>query len=333
MSKRQWLQFIISITGLFLSPLAAGHAAEKCVTKPNGPATHGQHWYYHRINNRLCWYLDEAGLPVTQHAPDQKQGPAAKADAQAAPATRPQRPQQARVQPAPQERAQQMRGQLSAAGNSSTAPSDGNVSANAAQPVRPDVAASSGTPDFLWPDPPPPPAQTASAGDLPSVSSAGANETSDPPRPADYHLATGAIERQPPTHEQAPAQPAASLIATTSEPTEDYSVFTLFLILIAGLAGGTALYVLARWRRLRSVDDLRPPVWARVVSLNAPIPRIRLRQSLASSHAPEEQAPPLVPADHTEQLARALQDLADRLRGQHAAVNKVPNRSARQRPL
>ncbi len=58
--------------------------------------------------------------------------------------------------------------------------------------------------------------------------------------------------------------------------------------------------------------------------LDAPACRDQLRRlTLSGEHLP---APPLVPADHAEQLARALQELADRLRAQsHAAPSLVPD--------
>jgi hypothetical protein len=60
MPNRKWLPgVLLLIAGLAASSLASARAADKCLAKPNGPAPHGQHWYYRsdHVHKRQCWYL------------------------------------------------------------------------------------------------------------------------------------------------------------------------------------------------------------------------------------------------------------------------------------
>jgi hypothetical protein len=339
MSKRQSLQTVIIIAGIFLTSHASARAAEKCLAKPSGAPPSGQHWYYHHVNKQTCWYLREEGLPVSRHASETKAQHAQAQHTQAAPATA---TAQARPEAAPAQKAnpqataaaqpkpaEQAPAQAAAAKPAPDAPAETTSSADAAPSPWPAPQ----KPDFVWPDPPamPPAAQSAAAGDtVPVPGGAGANATSDSPPTADSHRATDAADPTPPAPVRAaatPEKPAPQMAALSRAAEDDFAV-TLFVLLFAGLVVAGSIYaVVRRRRRLRLEDDERPPIWARIVSSNAPVPRIRRREPDARTQAPQEQlaAPPLAPDDHNEQLARALQALADRLRAQPAAGAPAPD--------
>jgi hypothetical protein len=68
-SSKQWRRITLSallvfvVAGLVLTGRVSGAETDECISKPNSPATQGNHWYYRtdRVNNRQCWYLAEEG--------------------------------------------------------------------------------------------------------------------------------------------------------------------------------------------------------------------------------------------------------------------------------
>ncbi len=54
---------VFLVGGLVFTGQASGAETDECISKPNFPATQGNHWYYRtdRVNNRQCWYLAEKG--------------------------------------------------------------------------------------------------------------------------------------------------------------------------------------------------------------------------------------------------------------------------------
>ena len=107
------------------------------------------------------------------------------------------------------------------------------------------------------------------------------------------------------------------------------------MLLFAGLAiGGPTLHYAQRRRRAFEASAFRPPPWARVVALNAPIPRIRvpLPRARKDEPAPRSAAIPRAPADHTERLAQTLQQLADQLRTQQEPAPGIVPQPGRHAP-
>ncbi len=316
MSERKSLPVaLLLIAGLSASTIAGARADDKCLVKPNAPAPQGQHWYYrHDHAKRQCWYLREQGLPVRKHAPQAETKPAPQA------AARPTVPQDAQPQPVATTAAPPADGKFSAA----AAPvpfldvTNLSIRATAARPAQPAARVASPQSADAGDDPPPARGHVAAG-------------VSDPPPAADKPVATGAIDgpspagdrvRKPPQRAAAPL-PAPAPIEAAAEP--GYA-FALFMLLFVGLAiGGPALHY-GRRRRAREDASFRPPPWARVVALNAPTPRIRVPRPRKDALAQPAAAPPLAPADRTQNLALMLQQLADRLRAdQEPAPSIVPH--------
>jgi hypothetical protein len=112
--------------------------------------------------------------------------------------------------------------------------------------------------------------------------------------------------------------------------------FALLMVVFAALAiAGPALHFAERRRRRREAVDFRPPPWARVVALNAPIPRMRVAQRLQAANPiapPRVIRPslplPVRPPDQTERLSHALQQLIDRMQ----TVGRPAPKTVRMRP-
>jgi hypothetical protein len=144
------------------------------------------------------------------------------------------------------------------------------------------------------------------------------------PGATDQDRALEAADPPPAAQQPAAAQPQRPSPKTASfaKSGEDDFALTLFILLFAGLVVGGLLYAVVRRRNRVRLEDDRPPIWTRIVSAKAPVARIRGRERDAWTQALGEQftAPPLAPDDHSEQLARALQQLADRLRARPGAA-------------
>jgi len=317
---------LLLIAGLTAASIAGARAADDCLAKPNRAAPRGQHWYYHHVNKRLCWYLRQAGLPVTKHGAPTKAKSTTKVQAQ---------PHSAAASATPAAPASNAQAQPAAASAAQAAPpaEDKSAAAGSAPSPWPEVTGSASRTDAAWSATPAPTAaaQSASAGDDPPPAAAVAADVREPPS-SDKQAATGAIGARAPAHaqtEQPPATPPPAA-AAESESGLGYG-FALLMLLLAGLIAGGALLLFTVWRRRREAADFGPPAWARVVALNAPAPRVRLWGPVARTEAAV--APPLAPADHTERLAHALQDLANRLRAQQEpAPSIVPETSRRATP-
>ena len=332
MSKRNWLPAVLVIgAGLAASSLASARTDAKCLSKPGAETPHGEHWYY-RLGHgreRKCWYLREEGLPLREHA--------AEPQAEHASAARTEPAAQARKEPAPKPE-----------------PSPETKAAQAEPP-----APSNSPPATAAPVPwlgvtnlsKLPPAAPTPAAVAPAAPPA-ANASNDAqPAQAIEHMADGVNKlpaqdaTAPPARVHKPAAPARELFRVLSRrPTPRPSmtntaiwsspVFALFILLFAGLAvAGPAFHVAKRRRRAFEAAAFRPPKWARMVPVNAPTaPQTRAPAPPRAKPEPplaRPTAPPLVPAEHTEQLARALQQLADRLRTQPEANPSIVPKPAR----
>lgn len=284
MGKCKWLPAVlVLIAGLAASSPAGARAGDKCLIRPNAPPPRGQHWYYHidHASKRQCWYLRKEGLPVRRNAPQAKQQPLPPANPRPAP--------QASTQPPPA-------AQLQPASAAPAAPLPDSTVAKAPPPPWFDGVNIPKLAPAAWPSTP------AAADASPS-----ANSTDDPP-PAH------ATVRPPPQAAAPPPAPAPIKPAAGTRP-----VFALFVLLFAGLAvAGLLFHIAERRRRAFEAASFRPPLWARVVALNAPAPRVGAPVPAARPEIlqPRPAAPLVVPADHAERLAQALQELVDRLRAQ-----------------
>ncbi len=325
---------LLLIAGLTAASIAGARAAADCLAKPNRPAPRGQHWYYHHVNKHVCWYLRQAGLPVNKHGAPAKAKPASKAQAQPQPAKA--AATSAAEQTAPPQPAAAASAAAASAATTGGPPADAHAAAQAAPASDdtsagkgsspwPEVTGSAKSADAAWPATrAPAAAQSASAGNDPPPPAAVAQDVRQPPAP-DTHAATGAAGAQ----QTARARTEQPRPAPASEGGVGYG-FALLMLLLAGLVAGGGLLLFSVWRRRREAADFGPPAWARVVALNAPAPRVRLWGPVARTQAAV--APPLAPADHTERLAHALQDLANRLRAQQEPAPSIVPETARRAP-
>jgi hypothetical protein len=326
MTKHKSLPAVLTlIVYLFMSSAPAALADDQCLIKPNAPAPHGEHWYYRtdRVNKRRCWYLRKAGLPVRKATPQTKQHSTLQAHT----------PPGQSVQPS-----------LAEKNATPAAPPDAYFP-NKAEPVRwVDATDLSILPRIA------PTARSALPQDANAESDKSLAGSHVPTsairteRPADVHVTADAVDTASPAdgHARPQSNPAATKPAATklaapmpvkSLATETH-LLALFMLLFAALAiTGPLLHYVER-RRAREAANFRPPQWARVVALNAPTPRIRVPLPLASKadvkHLPA--ALPHAPPDHTERLAQALQQLADRLRAQPELAPGTVSHQARRPP-
>jgi hypothetical protein len=75
-------------------------ATDDCLAEPNRQAAPGEHWYYRSdpANNRKCWHIGESGIKPPQEAPVTPTSYPA-LQAQHAPSTRPEQPDEQRELP------------------------------------------------------------------------------------------------------------------------------------------------------------------------------------------------------------------------------------------
>jgi hypothetical protein len=273
--------FVLVLMASLLLQSTRSADAEDCIAKPNSPAPQGQHWYYRsdRANNRQCWRLAPEGLRAQKDTP------------QAEEPVRPRRPETTGALPA-------------AAARAEAAPEP-----KPAVPPLPFL----GTPimpDFrpsMQPASRPDPVartQTASALDtVPATDNSASANTSETPAAS----SVAEPSRQAAVRSSAPSKPAIDI--------EIDHTFAFLMIVFAVLAvAGPSLHYAERRRQREASHE--SPRWPRVVSLNTPPPRASEphQPNIAAESRP---APiPPTPADQTERLAQALQQLVDRLHTQ-----------------
>jgi hypothetical protein len=288
-------RMVLSLLALvFATNMPGSYAAEECLTKPNGPTPQGQHWYYRteRDNGgRQCWYLraenartQRAARPVVENSPEADN--AATFGQRTAPVEAPENP------------------------------SGKNTPVTVALAPWPGVAQPE-TVVFLPPAAQPKPeAPTEAAVPVGATSSAGAVTDEADSRTPPVARSQAAVATRPQEQRRArepqrhrPSQPSESKPAPAIADIDH--TFSVLMVLFAALAiAGPALHIVERRRRRREAVSFQPPPWARVVALNAPTPRIRVAPV---APAGPRAAPPEKSSDQTERLARALQQLVDRL--------------------
>ena len=282
------------LTLALIAGLSARSAANECLAKPNGPTPQGQHWYYridHANNGRQCWYL-RAGSGSVQRTSRQMDRESSDAMAQAI-----QAPEAPTAKTSPEENA-----------------------APAAAPIPwLNMQTLSGPISSVRPVAPQKPATPTQSNDTTTTTTSDntmPERTIDPPsavpnRPspiAEGNATSAPRARDQQRRQQAQARPEPP--APIIDPVDH--TFALLMIVFAALAiAGPALHFAERRRRRREAVNFQPPRWARVVSLNAPAPRVRAmpRQRVTNPAAPV----PIRPPDQTERLAHVLQQLVDRL--------------------
>ena len=285
----------VLIAGLMLqSTLSAD--AEDCIAKPNAPAPQGEHWYYRidHTNNRQCWRLGPEGLRVQKSAPQ--------IEKEIAPAAAVQPPEPARAR-----RPETTGSSVAAAARAEAAPEPNPASAVSSLPFL-DTPRMPDLPPSVQPAPQPEPVkrtQTASALDtVPAEDNSASSNVSDAP-------AASSVAEPP---RQAASRPSAPPAPTDMEI--DHT-FAFLMIVFAVLAvAGPMLHYAERRRQREETANYQSPRWARVVTPNTPTPRVRVpfQPNLAADRRPPPIPP--TPADQTERLAQALQQLVDRLHTQ-----------------
>ena len=277
--------------------------AEDCIAKPNAPAPQGEHWYYRidRANNRQCWRLGPEGLRVQSEGPRvQKSAP--QIEKQVAPAAAVQPPVPVRSR-----RPETTGSSVAAAARAEAAPEPNPASAVSPLPFldaprMPDLPSSAQLapqPEFVGRT------QTASALDtVPTEDNSASSNVSDAP---------AATVAEPPR--QAAARPSAPPAPATDMEIDHTFAFLMIVFAVLAVAGPTLHYA-ERRRQREETANYESPRWARVVTPNTPAPRDRvpLQPNLAVDRRPAPIPPP--PADQTERLAQALQQLVDRLHTQ-----------------
>jgi hypothetical protein len=285
----------VLIAGLMLqSTLSAD--AEDCIAKPNAPAPQGEHWYYRidHTNNRQCWRLGPEGLRVQKSAPQ--------IEKEIAPAAAVQPPEPARAR-----RPETTGSSVAAAARAEAAPEPNPASAVSPLPFL-DTSRMPDLPPSAQPAPQPElvkRTQTASALDtVPAEDNSASSNVSDAP-------AASSVAEPP---RQAASRPSAPPAPTDMEI--DHT-FAFLMIVFAVLAvAGPMLHYAERRRQREETANYQSPRWARVVTPNTPTPRVRVpfQPNLAADRRPPPIPP--TPADQTERLAQALQQLVDRLHTQ-----------------
>ena len=285
----------VLIAGLMLqSTLSAD--AEDCIAKPNAPAPQGEHWYYRidHTNNRQCWRLGPEGLRVQKSAPQ--------IEKEIAPAAAVQPPEPARAR-----RPETTGSSVAAAARAEAAPEPNPASAVSSLPFL-DTPRMPDLPPSAQPAPQPElvkRTQTASALDtVPAEDNSASSNVSDAP-------AASSVAEPP---RQAASRPSAPPAPTDMEI--DHT-FAFLMIVFAVLAvAGPMLHYAERRRQREETANYQSPRWARVVTPNTPTPRVRVpfQPNLAADRRPPPIPP--TPADQTERLAQALQQLVDRLHTQ-----------------
>jgi hypothetical protein len=277
------------------------------LTQPTGPTPQGQHWYYrldHANDGRQCWYLRAENGRAQKASTKVETGPA---DAMAQTIEAPRGLAPARAAPSPEKNAPV-----------AVAPIPWlNIFIPAVAPARPDSA--------------PRNADAIAAG---SSEATTIEKNSDPaPVMAPGRPAASADSGSAPTYrvrelqrrQQAQARPEPSPLAPAFVDV-DHTFGLLMIVLVALAIAGPALHLVER-RRRRKATNFCPPSWARVVTLNAPVARVR-QPMLPRPKTTNRPAPaPIEPAEQTERLAYALQQLVDRMQ----TVNRPEPKSARMR--
>jgi hypothetical protein len=290
------------LTLVLITVSSARSAADECLAQPNAPTPQGQHWYYridHANDGRQCWYLRPESDRVRKISRQTERDPS-EAMAQA---------MQAPPAPAPGILPEEKHAGPPAAPipwlNMLKSP-EPILSVQPVPQQKPEAQ--------TQPDGPPIPATSGSA--VPERMFDPPVAAADRPTPAAVTNPASAQRAREQRRQQAQARPEPPIpvIARVDH------TFALLMIMLAALAiAGPALHFVER-RRRREAINFRPPPWARVVALNAPVPRIRVKQRprTASPAGPQKVARPPVPLpirppDQTERLAHALQQLIDRL--------------------
>ena len=290
----------VSIAGLVLQSTRSADA-EDCIAKPNGPAPQGEHWYYRidHANNRQCWRLGPAGLRV------QSEGPRVQKSAkQDAPAAAVQPPETARPR-----RPETTGASVAAAARAEAAPEPNPTAAVSPVPFL-DTPRMPDLPPSVQPSPQPEfvgRTQTASAGDtVPVEDNSASSNVSEAP-------AASSVAEPP---RQAAARPSAPPASATDTEVDHTFAFLMIVFAVLAVAGPTLHYA-ERRRQRDEPANYESPRWARVVTPNTATPRIRvpLQPNLAADDKRPPPIPP-TPADQTERLAQALQQLVDRLHTQ-----------------
>ena len=275
------LSFVV--LGFVLAPGTA-LAVDECLSKPNAPASKGQHWYY-RVdranNNRQCWRLGPEGLRVQKSEPQvQKTKPQGTVKPEPPPPT--QRPATTGMAIASAD--------VSAVGAVGTAPATGWL----------DVT--------KFPDSPP---TSQPASQSPPVEPTQSIVASDSePQVANPVVATGGVVSSTGSDDL-----VAQSRSTTQEPAREaddhtFALLTIMLVFLV-FAGGAFHYWQRRSRR--AAGHFEPPQWAPIVSMKTATPGARV--PLASDSEIEKRLRPalLASADQTERLTNALEQLLDRL--------------------
>jgi len=286
----------VLIAGLMLqSTLSAD--AEDCIAKPNAPAPQGEHWYYRidHANNRQCWRLGPEGLRVQKSAPQ--------IEKEIAPAAAVQPPEPARAR-----RPETTGSSVAAAARAEAAPEPNPASAVSSLPFL-DTPRMPDLPPSVQPAPQPEPVkrtQTASALDtVPAEDNSASSNVSDAP-------AANSVAEPP---RQAAARPSAPPAPATDMEIDHTFAFLMIVFAVLAVAG-PMLHYAERRRQREETANYQSPRWARVVTPNTPTPRVRVpfQPNLAADRRPPPIPP--TPADQTERLAQALQQLVDRLHTQ-----------------
>lgn len=288
----------VLIAGLVLqSTHSAG--AEECIAKPNAPAPQGEHWYYRidHANNRQCWRLGPEGLRVQKSAP-QIEKPVAPAAAVQPP------------EPARPRRAETTGASVAAAARAEAAPEPNPTSTVLPLPFL-DTPRMPDLPSSVQLAPQPEPVgrtQIASALDntVPAEDNSASSNVSGAP-------AASSVAEPP---RQAAARPAAPPAPAADMEIDHTFAFLMIVFAVLAVAGPTLHYA-ERRRQREETANYQSPRWARVVTPNTPTPHVRvpLQPYLAASDKRPPPIPP-TPADQTERLAQALQQLVDRLHTQ-----------------
>ena len=286
----------VLIAGLVLQSIRSADA-EDCIAKPNAPAPQGEHWYYRidHANNRQCWRLGPEGLRVQKGALQIEKQVAPAAAIQPPEPARPRRPETTGSSVAAVARAE-------AAPESNPTPAVSPVPFLDA-PRMPDLPPSA----QLAPQPESVKrTQTASALDtVPAEDNPASSTVSDTP-------AASSVAEPP---RQAAARPSAPSAPATDMEIDHTFAFLMIVFAVLAVAGPTLHYA-ERRRQREDPANYESPRWARVVTPNTPTPRVHvpLQPNLTADRRPLPIPP--TPADQTERLAQALQQLVDRLHTQ-----------------
>jgi hypothetical protein len=277
---KSMLTFVV--LGFVLTPGTA-LAVDECLSKPNATAPKGQHWYY-RIdranNNRQCWRLGPEGLRV-QRSESQIRKNKSQAAVQLEPPPPTQRPATIGMAIASAD--------ASAVGAAGNAPSTGWL----------DVTKFADSP---------PASQPAAEAPVEPTQSTVASDTE--PQVADP--VGGGSEVSSKGSDDLVAQQ----VSTTQEPaTEavDHTIALLTIIFVFLVIAGPIVHYSERRRRKRAAASLQPPQWAPVVTMKTADPGALIPLPSGAEIGKRLLPPPLAPADQTERLTIALQQLLDRL--------------------